>query len=310
MARVELDGLDGSNPLGFLAGLGVLAVLPPCAARLSWSVSVLPTAVLEVDGDENVLVESVLADRDRALNSVALQGPDPHHPIPDVKFPRPKATRQYLEAAATADSDGFAERIAAGLVAEASRDNSGQAKPTDLHFTAGKQRFLEMARSLGEALTADDITEAVHGPWRYAVATPSFMWDISDDRVYALSAINPADEAKHTVPGADWLAFRGLSLLPVIGMLGTAGRAGRTITPGASGSWKSGTWTWPLWDVGLTDGVARILMAQVPRREAPDRPWSPPTGVFRMLRSEIVRSDQGGYGTIRPPRVVWERPTP
>ncbi len=307
--ELALEGLDGSNPMGFLAGLGVLTVLPEHAATLSWTVSVLPTAVLHTDLDHQGVVAAILADRDRVQESVAVRFPDPQAPIEDVKFSDPAQTREYLGAAADAEDNGLSEAIAACLVSEVSLDNNGQAKPTDLHFTAGQQKFLEMVRTLGASVTAAHLEEAMVGPWQYADKLPSFMWDISDDRLYALSAVDPAGDKKRTVPGADWLAFRGLALLPLIGMIGRFGQAGRTLTPGGAGSWKSGSWSWPLWDAPIHRATVRLLVGQIPRRplEGPIRPWTPPTGVFRAFTSDVTRSDQGGYGTMRPPRIVWER---
>jgi hypothetical protein len=309
MSVLALDGLDGGNPMGFLAALGALAALPGDAA-LSWSVSVLPTAVLHTDLDHQGVVAAVLVDRDRVLDSVAVRFPDPQASITDVKFADPAQTRAYLGAAAHAEDDGLSEAIAACLVPEVSLDNSGQAKPTDLHFTAGQQKFLDMVRALGASVSAAHLEEAMVGPWRYAHKMPSFMWDISDDRLYALSAVDPAGDKKRTVPGADWLAFRGLALLPSIGMIGRFGRAGRTLTPGGAGSWKSGSWSWPLWDVPIHRGTVQLLLGQIPRRRLDDtaRPWTAPVGVFRAFTSDVTRSDQGGSGTMRPPRIVWERP--
>lgn len=306
MTEIELGGLDGSNPMGFLAALGLVAVLNRMTddARLAWSSSVLPFARMTTDLTEDDIITAVLTDCADVLASVPMCFPGPDNPVGDVKFARPADTRAFLETATRTADDGLSERVAASLVAEVSFDGSGKAKPSDLHFTAGRQLLLDMARGLGQGVVADHLTEALNGPWLYRAQLPSFMWDASDDRIYALGAINPAGETKPTVPGADWLAFRGLTLVPVVG------RIGRTLTPGSGGTWKSGSWSWPLWSTPLRAAAIRVLMAQVPRRHRDGAPlqWAPPIGVFRLMRSAIVRSDQGGYGTMRAPRIVWERP--
>jgi hypothetical protein len=58
-----------------------------------------------------------------------------------------------------------------------------------------------------------DFEEALFGPWLYARALPVLQWDNSQTRDYALRASDPSKEKKLGVPGADWLAFRGLSFL-------------------------------------------------------------------------------------------------
>lgn len=127
------------------------------------------------------------------------------------------------------------------------------------------------------------------------------MWDTSDHRDYALSATNPASSSKATVPGADWLALRGLSLIPV------TPHGERTQTPGCGGRWRSGWFTWPpLWGAPLAASVTRSLLQAIPEDEEPSRTGEMAAwGVHRLYRSRITRSDQGGYGTFRPSGPVW-----
>ena len=308
MSAYRIAALEGSNPMGFLAALGCLEVTQRTGldTALKWEPSLVGTPVLTGVDSFDGLLDMVLSDRDRVLGATALRWPEKTNPIDDVKFASAEETRRYLQACRAADDAVLSESIAAGLVPEVSVDGSGKAKPTDLHFTAGNQKLLEMVRTLGEALDEHHLREALEGPWSYSVALPSFMWDASDDRVYALSATNPATGKKPTIPGADWLAFRALALLPVVGRLHRKG--GRTLTPGAGGRWKTGHWTWPLWLEPLVAFEVRVLMGQMPTERdsaVRARRWSPPLGTFRVLRSSIVRSDQGGYGTVRPPRTLW-----
>lgn len=300
---ITCEGLEGVNPLGYLAALGTLAVTTRAGqqARLAWRETVLPVAQLSAATDMDELIDIVLVDRDATLASTALTFELENKPISDVKFRDPAETAAYLRACQEANDGGLSEGIAAALIAEVSVDGKGNAKPSDLHLTAGRQLILNMVRELAATLSADDVREALAGPWGYTRTTPSFMWDVADDRIYALSAVNPASSDKVAVPGADWLAFSGLTALPVVG------RTGRTLTPGTAGRWKRGSFSWPLWSVPVNWFVVECLQAALPRSESKLQAWVPPRGVFRVLTSSIVRSDQGGYGTIRPPRVVWER---
>jgi len=53
------------------------------------------------------------------------------------------------------------------------------------------------------------------GPWSYTSSISSLGWDVTDDRIYAIAAANPAKEKKKTNPGAEALAVLGLSRHPV-----------------------------------------------------------------------------------------------
>lgn len=300
MTAVELGALDGTNPLGFLAALGTLSVCdrawPDRDVRLSWTERVVPTPRLHGAADVPEIVAAVMADRDGWRPSVAMDWPAEESPWGDVKADE-AAIRAWLEAAqdASATDGGRALSLVTALVAEVSRDRSGKAKPSDLHFTAGRQQFLTMARELRDHLVAEQLTEALAGPWRYEADAPSLMWDVTDDRVYALSATNPATDKKRTVPGAEWLALMGITCLPVVGT------RGRTLTPGCVGEWhRGGAFTWPLWDTPVSADVARSLLTLPGLLE--ERPSSSlrARGIIRVCRSGITRSAQGGYGAFRP----------
>lgn len=306
MNGTHLTGLDGTNPLGFLAALGVqVAFAEECEQpRLWWSSEVTPHAVVD---------SAFTADRiaDQAL-TVFVQWKDSPTMAPrydDGSFMQkgeelkltPPDLRTYL---------GQAGRCSAGsalitaLVAEGSLDNQDVAKPSDLYFTAGNQKFLTMARQILDGVSREDLIAGLEGPWSYRSTLPSLMWDVSDDRVYALRANNPAPEKKLTNPGPEALAILGLSLCPVF-----AGRS-RTLTQGCSGSWKAGRYSWPLWCKPASLHVTKSLLAHAyddPKAER-RRHWFRSWGISKVLRSPIRRSDQGGYGTFGPPEVAWQAP--
>jgi hypothetical protein len=295
---LRLDALDGANPLAFLAALGLLQVgdrmVGPGRWKLWWTDGVLSVPVLGGVVGIDEVVDAVLADRDAWHSAPALGW----ERITDVKL-EPARCRSYLRACAEADDGGRSLGLAAALVAEGGVDNSGMAKPTDLHFTAGQQKFIRMAGQLRDGLTADHLHEALVGRWLYASTLPSLKWDVSDDRVYALSATNPATDTKLTVPGAEWLALLGLAAFPVF-----ATAAGRTVTTSCEGPWKrGGTFRWPLWRQPLTSQECQLLVAHAHESRARAMGgW----GVVRLHRCSIGRSDQGGYGSFSSPTVVWE----
>ena len=306
MNGTRLAGLEGTNPLGFFAALGIQVAFKNQSKRprLWWSDEITPRAVVDDDFTVEVIAERALVAFSEWKSSPAIK-PQGFKKGDEAKFSA-KELRAYLE-----QSHGCSagSTFASALVAEGSLDSTKElkSKPTDLYFTAGRQKFLEMARKiLGEVQRAE-LIEGLEGPWTYESPLPSLMWDVSDDRNYALSANDPSKEKKLTNPGPEALAILGMSLHPVF-----AGRD-RTLTQGCSGKWKSGTYSWPLWRKPSSPHVVRSLLAHAyfvetmpglddwkSRRER-FLAW----GVVQILKSAIRRSDEGGYGTFGPAQVVW-----
>ena len=306
---MHLRGLEGTNPLGFLAGLGVQVLFDnePDQPRLWWSDDVIPHAIISSGFSIDRVVEQGLrmfpiwADS-RALNPVI-------HPKADKtgKY-TPEDLTTYLEHTRTQQPGN---RLATALVAEGSLDGAGKvAKPTDLYFTAGQLKFLKIARDILTGVNGEALAEGLTGPWSYRSPLSSLGWDTTDDRIYALSAVNPAKDKKLTNPGPEALAILGLSRHPVYAGRDRRGRD-RTLTQGCSGPWRrGGTYAWPLWIRPATANVVRSLLAlatgdeeKLHKRSRNYHAW----GINSIMRSAIRRSDQGGYGTFGPPEVVWSR---
>ncbi|MDE0700692.1 MAG: hypothetical protein F4Y27_08265 [Acidimicrobiaceae bacterium] len=293
----SLSGLPGTNPLGFLAALGAQFALDwrgkSCA--MFWTDQPIPQPVLEPAVDLDEIAEAVLFVAARWLDGPALD----ESVDPKLKL-KSQEIREYLEQARVAGTSGL---LAACLLAEGSLDRSQIAKPSDFYFTAGQQKFVSIARTnLGE-VTKDEIIADLGSRWSYEGARDSLMWDTVDDRDHALSASDPSKSKKPTNPGAEALAVLGLVRFP------SFASQGRTRTQGCSGSWKSGAFTWPLWGVPASSRTAGSLLGHVAPEGAERHrlKWYRAWGINRVLQSQIRRSDQGGYGTFGPPRVVWQR---
>lgn len=293
----RLRGLPGDNPLGFLAALGVLVALREAGVdeRLHWTNGPIPYPVVTPSCDLESIAQAALN-----VAQVWLSGPAVAESLhPKLKFEK-KEIRGYLLRGREAGPSGI---LASCLLAEGSLDNSKRAKPTDLYFTAGNQKFVSMARANLSEATIDEIVSDLARPWTYQSDRDSLMWDTVDDRDHALSASDPAKIKKQTNPGAEALAIIGLSRYPCF-----ASSKG-TLTQGCSGSWKRGSFVWPLWTVPASERSVRALLAQVAdpthdqRRSKSYQGW----GISRVMKSQIRRSDQGGYGTFGPPLAVWQR---
>lgn len=314
---VTLTGLDGTNPLGFLAALGVLDVLhrrlgggaPASWPRMHWENNGTWQPVVRGGvASGEAIIDEVSADLRCWDDSPALAlaytkngeraRPADKGAIRDLK-PPPGLMHDYLGelAARAADGDRAPADLAAAFGTAEVLDNSGQVKPTALHFTAGQQRFLDMVGTLQRELSRDDLIEAVFGPWEGRSKLPSLSWDAAATRMYALRATDPSGEKRGSVPGAYWLGLLGLRFLPVVA------RRGRLTTTGVQGGWKTGRFTWPLWSVPATAPVVASLVGRddLEQSSGTERRAA---GVALVLRSAITRSDQGGYGAFSPPEVL------
>lgn len=319
---LTLTGLDGANPLAFLAALGVLRVLDHRARhyqrplpKLSWvddgawrpvihgctNIDTLIGELLEDIrswADEPALLLAYdetgerLVDPRKARGSIAR----------DLK-PRPAAMREFLEtlasgAAKPLDASGRwklrrALDTAAAYGSELIQDNKGNTKPTAFHFTAGQQQFLRAVAELQAHVTADDLREAVMGPWLRQSTLPNMGWDATNARLYALRASNPSNEKKTSVAGADWLAFVGLGTFPVFPV------GDRLATTGIEGGWKDASFTWFVWEGPVTQRVASSIVRDCEVSEL-TRAARRARGVGAVFRARILRSDQGGYGSFAP----------
>ncbi len=308
MNGTHLLGLEGTNPLAFLAALGLQVAFatedrqqPP---RLWWSDDTVPHAVV----DKNFTVDLIV---DRALSAFECWKCSPAiNPRREDGSPMPKGDElklipedieTYLNQAVQCAWSGS---LATALLAQGSLDNQGVAKPSDFYFTAGQQKFLDVARKVLTAANCDEIKRGLEGPWDYKSKESSLGWDVTDDRVYALMSGNPSVEDKFTNPGPEALALLGLSLYPVF-----AGRE-RTKTQGCSGKWKSGYYSWPLWWKPASLRAVKSLLAHAydhtDTTTSNRHRWYGAWGVFTILRSSIRRTDQGGYGTFGPAEVIWQ----
>lgn len=303
MSGTILKGIKGTNPLGFFAALGIQVVFASESEqpRLWWSDDVIPCAVVDLNFTIERVADQALETFVRWKDSPAMT-PQYGEGSFMTKGDELKLTsadlRTYLAQVHGSDSVGA---LATALVAEGSLDNQEVSKPSDLYFTAGQQKFLKMARDILGGVSEKDLLAGFDDPWKYDSTLPSLMWDITDDRVYALLAKDPSTEKKLTNPGPEALAVLGLSLHPVFA------DKGRTLTQGCSGSWKAGYYSWPIWSKPASLNAVRSFLAHAYEPTLAGRHrWFRSWGIEKVLRSPIRRSSQGGYGTFGPPEIIWQ----
>ena len=290
-AELTLPALQGSTLLGFLATLGAfrtLATLPESReVRMRWvpsggsycPVLRFPTPV-EPD--------SVVAKLQTALRRLA-----GHYVITvdkDLKIPR--ANFRQLATKAAEDFLSHSDPTAADMVAafgcDAVCNDEGTIEDTGFRTMsgAGHQHFLEFMNVLAKDTTADQLREALFGPWRYRDSSPTMRWDAEDDRRYALRWDEPSKDPVRTVRGANLLAIAALPLFPVVPTSGTT-----VATTGFSGRGSRDTFVaWPIWTGWLSLDAVRSLLAlkEVQDRSSTSKIAFDSLGVAVVYRSQRI----------------------
>ncbi len=290
---LPLPGLDGGNPLGFLAAVGTLVVCdrlsgaadrPPWLAgpvRLSWGSEGGPQAAvlhLPAAPPAPAAFAEALAgllggriDDHPAAWAVGLLNDTAGLPGSVRKRcrGRPPGDRPYLD-------------WVTALVCESAPDAASQLQ------TVRKDYLVRNLAAVLDRTTAAHLRRALFEPWDYADAldNQSLHWEPTEDRRHAYQWHQPNGDPTRKrgggMLGANRLGLEAWPLFPGF----PAG--GRVATRGFRGRRASDTsWTWPLWGSPLTaDAVGSMLGLSglhAATSEALSRTFRL-TGVFRSYR--------------------------
>lgn len=259
---LPLPGLDGSNPLAFLAALGTLVVLDQLSraddcldwlkgdVALSWQ---RHTPVLHLAGPPpppEPFTEFLLKKCSSTL--------DEHPARFAVSFIEGKASlgeklREFALKSSAADRGGL--DWAAAHLSELAEGATSQL------LTVRRDYFPDNLRSILSRCRASHLVRALFHAWDYAdgLDNQSLHWEPSEDRRHAyqwhMPSGDPTRKRQGGMLGANRLALEAWPLFPAFAS------GGRLVTRGFQGSGKDNTfWTWPLWRPPLTkDAVASML---------------------------------------------------
>lgn len=260
-------GPNGGTLVGFLCGVGALAVLQDACGerspRMSWRFQEVGwRPVFELDGRSTA--DELVAMIDDTLGS---RSPDPAFDSLDELPTTPDDLRRFVSEAAerSSPSDRRGVDFASAYACEAFRRKNGTVETTQLRAVGtGRQRFMPFARQIAAGTTREHIHAALFDRWKYSDdKLPSLRWDAADDRRYALRADDPSNKVKQsdstspilTVPGANRLGLEALPSLPV--MPGER----RLNTTGFKRVGRSSAFRWALWTPPLSLDVTRSLVA-------------------------------------------------
>jgi hypothetical protein len=265
---ILLKGLDGSNPLAFLASLGTLRTLtlamPDETVRMSWE---------QHDGAWRPRMWCSLATDNEALlqelNDTLVNGADRYCfaigdnlNLPAAEF-RSHLLKsiEHLEAlknpSARLDSD-----FLTAFGSEVIKNDDGTMQDTALRTMsgAGHQHFLKFFRELVSKTDVDHLRRTLFLKWDYADEGRgmNLRWDPLDDRRYALRWGDPSGDPSKTMRGANRLAIEAIPFLP------TMPSNRRLVTTAFHGSGARSTFfNWPIWNAPLNAQVVASLLPRV-----------------------------------------------
>jgi hypothetical protein len=302
MSRTQLAGVDGSNPLGFLAALGLLRVVP--GAKLGFAEDGSFRAFVDgLDKSESDFAKLIVKDAEEAKDQSApwrftytkaatkKQGPQV---VADLK-PPPDDFKKFLANCVDAWLAGNDEAAgyAAAYGTDIAVDGKGNTKPTAFHFTAAQQTFLGAVEGIRASVTQEWVETSLfkgHGERPGS----NLRWDPGAERNWALMANNPSGEGTRLDAPLEWLAFRGLPLLP------SFPRGSKIITTGVVGRGDDMTFTWPLWSIPASLPTARSVLQVDWTGSTKERAAR---GIFAICSSAIRRTSQG-FGNFGPSSVT------
>lgn len=305
MTEFELKGLDGGNPLGFLAALGTLRTSslawPSVRFKLAWSDRQggwRPTLLVEHALERGDWLQGLNRQLKRSSAMGAFELSE------DLTIPV-AAFRQAATAASNqagpgnrCHSDFLAAFGSEMIQAEANGKKTGDIADTAFRTMsgAGHQHFLGFMRELIKVTEVEHLDAALFETWSYSDPGPSLRWDPGDDRRYALRWLQPSGDPVKTVRGANRLAIEALPLLP------TAPVGNRLETTGFTQRKGAGAiWSWPIWiaPVGV-DTIRSLLTLETLQESQPPRDLLASQGIAEVYRCQ--RITQGKYRNFTPAR--------
>ncbi len=270
MTSLELTGLKGHHPLGFLAACGLLRCCNEWsdfgAIKLTWVANHQDsqfTAVLHSGTSVNItmLTQMLICRSKQQRQSIALSW---SAKIDSREHYREAAKQLLVQPWSRETQDALA--TLAALASDLVTDDKGSLRPTGLDLTSGNQRLLTNIRVLaGEPkqkkgkpnpFTEEMIREALLGLWLYRDEEHALGWDPQTQRLHALRHILPEqDKENRSVRGAVFLASQALPLFPCFAV------GGHLRTTGFHRDKSEDYFAWPIWSNPISLDTLRSLLA-------------------------------------------------
>lgn len=285
-----LPGLDGTNPLGFLAAMGVLRVLSlqKHDVKLSWQLSG-GTWRPELFG-----VRVPLPELGAELHA-AIRKLDHSAWSIDKKLPfEARVLRQNAQDAVLAASRTCRQRAdnLASFGVECFVDKDGAFEKTDLCMVragdSAGQGMTAYSKRIIETIRPEQLQQAIETSWLYRDDQCALRWDPGEDKPYAVQWRNPSKVGALSEKGANCLALFGMTCFPVIPVKGQAKTTGFELQKS-----NQTAFTWPVWKHPINLGVIRSLLTLSELHQLqPDRRELELQGVAAAYRCYRIMTSQ------------------
>lgn len=280
LSEIPLPGLSATNPLAFLAAIGLLRTislaLPECPVRMKWRLEGTWYPILLTDrvfsNDELIsVIHESLHGKETEEHFTRLGK--------NINVDRNRFRQAALDAVLRSNVHG---RVSADFFAAYGSDalvslhdeESIQDTAIRTMAGAGHQHFLETMRNLIEQCRPEHLTKTLFRPWDYSdpTQTLSLRFDPADDNRYALRWRNPSGDpvrkSSGSMLGANRLAIEALPLLV------TAPGRRRLLTTCFTGFRSDDTFFhWPIWTTSLSLSVAHslLMLSELTEHPVPSR---------------------------------------
>lgn len=265
---ILLNGLEGGNPLGFLASVGVLRVLSDAKrtpVRMAWElVAEGWRPRLYGFGDKSALVCKALLG---ALEGLSTSVFDIGKECESNKFPFDASQLRTALKIALNQPEAQGRRevdLLAGFGTDLPSDaKGGLFQCTELKMVrsgdSARQGMLSYAKSIHASIDYHKIERALFLIWDYQDEGCSLRWDPLDDQRYALRWRDPSKstlvDGPATMMAANCLAVEALRCLPVMPVRNAVR------TTGFHRKNRQRWFIWPIWKPPLGIDTVRSLLS-------------------------------------------------
>lgn len=318
MSSIVLSGLDGTDPLGFMAALGALEATSRTipSVRLAWRQEGNWRPVLTGIGTAEELVSLLTADLgsdpvERALGFRYVKSEKLGPKLTGALMPPASVLRAWLRkqlADDALDAAGIGAALMCETATEAVDPKRGvpasvleafgvrydddypldrAVSMTPFDFTSRNTQFLDQLDHIRRVLTAESmLSELLEGGG--APCDRNMGWDPLLDLPRALfPGARPSAR-----PTAEWLMFRALPLFTLVG------DQTHVSMPSFRGRRKSGELSWGLWDGELPRQMVQTLLTMPIAGMSPEARQA--RGIRAVFRAAMLKDATGYAGVFSP----------
>lgn len=278
-----LAGLDGSNPLAFLAALGLIQTIqlydPKEKPLMYWTrhAGAWRPVLLNKPIQTDCFCESL----EQTLKNLDTT---PFNIDDKLPFEASKLRQESMKLLRTGHyTNRRTLDILSAFGSDAYVNNEGIFQDTRLRMIRSADvvgnGLPAYSREICKETSAKDLQRTLFHTWDYADEGRSLRLDPNEDRQYALRAGDPSKESVMSMRGANRLAIEGMALM-------YTAPVGRSLaSAGFSEFNKKIYYTWPLWETPIAlDTIKSIVTSKLLQRENMDKRYMSAMGVVAVFR--------------------------